>query len=193
MALKTIRLYGKLGAIFGRVHRYDVSSASEAIKALSVTIEGFQQYLMAAKRNGMAFTVLKGKRQLSGFDELKMGVGREEIRIAPIIIGSKRGGLFQTILGAALMAVAIWMPGVSIVASNIMFGIGASLALGGVYQLLSPQPKGLTAREDPDNRPSYAFGGPVNTAATGVAVGLLYGRREIGGAIISAGIMAEDI
>ena len=58
MALKTIRLYGRLGAIFGRVHRYDVQSPAEAVKALSVTLEGFQQYLMSARRNGMVFTVL---------------------------------------------------------------------------------------------------------------------------------------
>ncbi|PZA23441.1 phage tail protein, partial [Enterobacter hormaechei] len=48
-------------------------------------------------------------------------------------------------------------------------------------------------RDDPDNKPSYAFGGSVNTLAMGNPVALLYGVREIGGAIISAGIVAEDI
>jgi len=33
----------------------------------------------------------------------------------------------------------------------------------------------------------------VNTLAMGNPVALLYGEREIGGAIISAGIVAEDI
>ncbi|MCE1424815.1 tail assembly protein, partial [Enterobacter hormaechei] len=46
--------------------------------------------------------------------------------------------------------------------------------------------------QEPDNKPSYAFGGPVNTTASGNPVPLLYGQREIGGAIISAGIYAED-
>jgi predicted phage tail protein len=55
------------------------------------------------------------------------------------------------------------------------------------------QPKGLQGRDDPDNKPSYAFGGSVNTLAMGNPVALLYGEREIGGAIISAGIVAEDI
>ncbi|CCJ88166.1 Phage tail assembly protein I [Cronobacter turicensis 564] len=63
---------------------------------------------------------------------------------------------------------------------------------GGVVQMLSPQPGGLASRQDPANAPSYAFGGPVNTTAMGNPVGLLYGEREIGGAIVSAGIYTND-
>lgn len=70
---------------------------------------------------------------------------------------------------------------------------GSSMMAGGIYQMLSPQPKGLQGRDDPDNKPSYAFGGSVNTLAMGNPVAILYGEREIGGAIISAGIVAEDI
>lgn len=70
--------------------------------------------------------------------------------------------------------------------------MGASLALGGVVQMLSPQMGGLRMRQGPENKPSYAFGGPVNTTAQGNPVGVLYGMREIGGAIISAGIYTED-
>jgi predicted phage tail protein len=40
--------------------------------------------------------------------------------------------------------------------------------------------------------PSYAFGGPVNTVAMGNPVGVAYGLRERGGAIISAGIYTDD-
>lgn len=47
-------------------------------------------------------------------------------------------------------------------------------------------------RESPDNKPSYAFGGPVNSIAQGNPVPLGYGKRRIGGALISAGIHAED-
>lgn len=47
-------------------------------------------------------------------------------------------------------------------------------------------------RQSPDNKPSYAFGGPVNSTAQGNPVGVLYGKRRIGGAVISAGIYADD-
>ncbi|EPX8519173.1 tail assembly protein, partial [Shigella sonnei] len=49
------------------------------------------------------------------------------------------GGVFQAVLGAAVMAVAIWMPGVGIMASNLLFSLGASMTLGGVAQMLAPK------------------------------------------------------
>lgn len=73
-----------------------------------------------------------------------------------------------------------------------MFAAGASMTLGGIVQMLSPQPGGLASKQDADNQASYAFGGVTNTAARGNPVPLGYGRRRIGGAIISAGIYVED-
>lgn len=67
------------------------------------------------------------------------------------------------------------------------------MVAGGVVQMLSPQAKGLKGSEAAENAPSYAFGGAVNTTAAGNPVGIGYGKRRIGGAIISAGIYAEDI
>ena len=196
MALKTVRLYGRLGAIFGRVHRYDVQSPAEAVKALSVTLEGFQQYLMSARRNGMVFTVLKGKRQV-GQEDLTMESGEDDIRIAPVMIGAKRAGVFQTILGAVMVVAGIVVSGLSAgwaaPVGGAMISAGVGSMAGGLFQMLSPQPKGLMGREDADNKPSYAFGGPVNTTAVGTAVGIPIGRREVGGALVSAGIIAEDM
>jgi predicted phage tail protein len=64
--------------------------------------------------------------------------------------------------------------------------------LGGVAQMLSPQQKGLSSKDSPDNGASYNFNGPVNTQAQGNPVPLLYGRMIVGSAVISAGIYAED-
>ena len=69
---------------------------------------------------------------------------------------------------------------------------GGAMMLGGVVQMLSPQPAGLARKESADNKASYAFGGVTNTASQGYPVPLLYGKRRIGGAIISAGIYVED-
>jgi predicted phage tail protein len=71
-----------------------------------------------------------------------------------------------------------------------MVSAGIGMMAGGIYQMLSPQPKGLQGRDDPDNKPSYAFGGSVNTLAMGNPVAL-YMVSAIGGAIISAGIVAK--
>ncbi|MOA63537.1 Bacteriophage lambda tail assembly protein I [compost metagenome] len=69
---------------------------------------------------------------------------------------------------------------------------GIALAAGGVVQMLSPQVRGLSNSAAPENTPSYAFGSAKNTTASGNPVPICIGRRRWGGAIISAGIYAED-
>jgi len=191
--LTTIRLYGALGARFGRVHKFAVQTSAEAVKALCVNFDGFESYLMNAKKNGMVFAVFRGKRNIGVEDYQSLG-GTNDIRIAPVMEGAKKAGMFQTILGAVLIVAGVALSFTPFAAATpYLVSAGISMTAGGVFQMLSPQPKGLRGREDPDNKPSYAFGGAVNTIAMGNPVPVLYGEREIGGAIISAGIVAEDI
>ena len=196
--LTTIRLYGALGARFGRVHKLAVQTSAEAVKALCINFDGLEDYLMNAKKNGMTFAVFRGKRNI-GVQDFQELAGDSDIRIAPVMEGATKAGMFQTILGAVMIVAGViigattnWT-GVGLTFGAGLIMSGASMMAGGIYQMLSPQPKGLQGRDDPDNKPSYAFGGSVNTLAMGNPVALLYGVREIGGAIISAGIVAEDI
>lgn len=196
--LTTIRLYGALGAKFGRVHKLAVQTSAEAVKALCINFDGLEQYLYDAKKNGMTFAVFRGKRNIGVQDYCELA-GDSDIRIAPVMEGAKKAGMFQTILGAVMVVAGViigvttnWT-GVGLTFGAGLIMSGASMMAGGIYQMLSPQPKGLQGRDDPDNKPSYAFGGSVNSLAMGNPVPVLYGEREIGGAIISAGILAEDI
>lgn len=193
--LRTIRLYGVLGATFGRVHKMAVETPREAIRALCVVIPGFERYLNSSRKRGLTYAVFSGKRNLV-HDELGMDKSEEDIRIAPVIIGSKTGGLLQTILGAVLVVVGVVVTGLSYgwaaPVGGALISAGIGLMAGGVIQMLSPQTPGLSSKQDADNQASYAFGSPTNTAAQGYPVPLLYGRRRIGGAIISAGIYVED-
>lgn len=149
--------------------------------------------MISSKSRGLTFAIFKGKKNI-GVDDLGFPVTGEVIRIVPVIIGSKKDGLLQTILGAVIIAASAigsyFAPGNPISAFGYKFG--AAMMLGGVVQMLSPQPTGLASKQSADNRASYAFGGVTNTAAQGYPVPLLYGRRRIGGAIISAGIYVED-
>lgn len=194
--LTTIRLYGALGARFGRVHKLAVQTSAEAVKALCINLDGLEQYLYNAKKNGMTFAVFRGKRNI-GLDDYKNLSGETDIRIAPVMEGAKKAGVFQTILGAVMvvagLAIGYFSGGTMSAFGYGMAKFGAAMMLGGVAQMLSPQPKGLMGRQDADNKPSYAFGGAVNSLAMGNPVAVLYGEREIGGSVISAGIVAEDI
>jgi len=194
--LRTIRLYGKLGARFGRKFRLAVNSPAEAVHALCVMLPGFQQYLMGAKAKGMEFAVFNGKQNLSR-EQLRDPPGQDDIRIAPVMVGSKRGGILQTILGVVLIVIGVYM---NIAAAGSGMGfvqMGVGMVIGGVTQMLSPQPKGLGAKDTPENAPSYSMNGTVNTQAQGNPVPVAYGGHDkkgmfIGSAVISGGILAED-
>ena len=186
-----IELGGLLGKYFGKTHHRLISTIHEAPRALGATIKGFEQFMISSHRRGLTFAVFRGKKNI-GVDDLGFPVTEEIIRIVPVILGSKKAGVLQTIFGAVLVAISIWMPGIGIAASNLMFAAGAAMAIGGVTQMLSPQAKGLASKQDADNKASYAFGGVTNTTSQAYPVPIGYGKRRIGGAIISAGIYVED-
>lgn len=185
--MTTIRLYGQLRQ-FGRSFRLSVKSPAEAIKALCVQIPGFERFLSNAKSRGLEFAVFRGKTNI-GEAELSYG-GDGDIRIAPIISGSKRGGILQTIVGAILIVVGVIAAATPF--GTPLIGAGIGLVAGGVIQMLSPQSGGLKTSAAPENTPGYAFGSAKNTTASGNPVPLCYGKRRVGGAIISAAIYAED-
>jgi len=191
--MTTIRFYGVLRQ-FGREYRLAVNSTAEAIKALCSQMPELQRFLANAHLQGMEFAVFRGKRNI-GEDELQFG-GNEEIRIAPVMRGRKRGGALQTIIGVVLIvagAAINYLSGGSLAwLGTPMMKAGLAVAIGGVVQMLSPQLSGLKQSAAPENLPSYAFGSARNTTASGNPVPICYGKRRWGGAIISASIYAED-
>lgn len=197
--VRTIRLYGTLGAKFGRVHRFVCDDTAGAIRALCAMIPGFHQFLAESKEKGLGFSCFIGKENI-GEEGLTYPVGNEDIRIAPIILGSGRGGFFQVILGVALIGlsfvpglnVAVWA-GASTTWAGLSFSLGVAMLLGGVSQLLTRQPKGLAGVENPDNGASYNFNGPVNVTAQGNPVPVLYGEMIVGSVTISGDMYSEDI
>ena len=181
-----VKLYGVLGARFGRVHHLAVASCAEAIHALGVKIPGFKRFMRLSEERGLTYAVFRGKQNLSE-DEVAMRQDTTEpIRIAPIVVGSKGGGLFATIAGLALIAIGAFT------GQYYLAIAGAGLMLGGIAMSMSPSPVGVLDKEGDGNKPSYAFGGAVTTTAQGRCKPLLYGERDIGGALISAGVFSED-
>lgn len=195
--LVKVKLYGHLRK-WGKEFELSVKSPAEAIHALGVMLPGFKHFLETAEHKGIGFAVFNGRQNITA-DELALGA-KPEIRIAPVYGGRKNGGGFQIILGAILVVAATLLaPGAGTAAAFAAGGaygavamVGVSLIIGGVMQLLTPTVGGLKTKGDGENTAAYAFGGPVNTTAQGTPVGILYGEREIGGAVISAGVFAED-
>lgn len=201
--LRTIKLSGFLGKKFGRAHRLAVDSPAEAIRALSVIKAGFREFLENSHKNGVAYRFLVGNEALER-SELKESLHmthsmKTTFELVPVINGAK-SSLGQILFGAALMAFAWWaLPAMGFAAvgaagamSTSVFGIGMSLALGGVAQLLAPKVKAEN-KEAVENEPSYIFNGAVNTIAQGNPVPILYGRMRVGSQVVSAGITSNDI
>lgn len=183
-----IKLSGPLIREFGRDHvrHLDTGTVQEAFSALRNTLPGFQAAITRLERLGMRFAIFRNRTNV-GLDRLANG-GTKEVRIVPVVAGSKRAGALQTIIGAVITVASFYVPGMQGWGQKL----GIAIALGGVTQMLSPQAKGLSQSAAPENLPSYAFGSAKNTTASGNPVPYCCGKRRWGGAIISASIYAED-
>ncbi|NYT68270.1 tail assembly protein [Pusillimonas noertemannii] len=191
-----MKLGGALGRTFGKTHKFWVSSPAEAVRALCSQVEGFAAYMCSEERKTF-YKVLVDDAQIDPEEQLHNFHNGREVRIMPFIQGAKSGGLFQVVLGAALIGLA-FVPGIGTIAATgafnalgtAAFGIGMSLSLGGIAQMLSPQPK-LSIQDAPQNEPNTSLG-VVNTSAQGRPVPLCYGEVMAGSAVISAGVFAAD-
>ncbi|MDC4687525.1 tail assembly protein [Acinetobacter baumannii] len=214
--LKTIKLYGILGQKFGREFKLDVANTREAMRALSVQIAGFEHFMLHAHEQGLRFAVfLKGKNSSNkrgkkrpaiydhetkrlitgdniGEEQLDMNTEAEVIHIVPRVMGAGgNNGILQLVLGAILIA-ASFIPGIGQAAQVALIGAGAGMAMGGVASMLMPKVDTTQDQNQDGNRANKGFGGAVTTVAQGNPVPILYGQREIGGFIVSAGQYPED-
>jgi len=115
------------------------------------------------------------------------------ISIVPVVAGA--GALGRILIGALLIAGAFFTGGATIgllglaapvAVSTVLAGVGISLVLGGVAQLLTPTPK--ISQDEGDPRKSFSFSGIQNTSRAGVPVPVVYGETLVGSVVISAGI-----
>lgn len=202
--LKKMTLSGGLAKKFGKVHQFHVADMREMLRAMCASVPGFKKYVSNAHLNGVRFAFYSGNKNI-GLEEFDMSNGATEYRMSQVIEGSKQAGVLQIVIGAIALVAAFFTAGASLAAwgaamtagaigaTTILTGIGISMMLGGVVSMLTPQPSyNIGSASSTDNQPNYAFGAPVNTVAMGYPVPVLYGQREIGGAIISAGIFSSD-
>ena len=184
--LRRIELHGILAEKFGKSFDFDVESTREACEALSYQVDGFRQFMMTAHESGLFFAVFYDDNEQSiSADEVEMKTGAKVIRIVPKITGAGGDamGWIQVIAGVALIGFSGGNPA--------MIAAGAGMLLGGAATLLMPRPT-ITPQDPDGNKPSYAFGGAITTVAEGNPVPLAYGRRQVGGAVISMMIVNED-
>ena len=190
--LRKIRLYGKLAKFIGhRVLEADVATAAEAVRFLLANWPELERHM-----SDQHYRVSVGTYDLVA-EELHDPAGQQETKIVPVMAGA--GAVGRIVAGIALVAFALlFAPGAALAgglitlgsqAVPIIIGVGVSLALGGVAQLLTPTPKVLTGPDTQnDPRKSYSFSGIQNTSRQGTPVPIVYGETIVGSVVISAGI-----
>ena len=184
--LRKIKLYGKLAKFIGhRVLEADVATAAEAVRFLLANWPELEAHM-----SDQHYRVSIGTYDLD-LEELHHPAGAAPISFVPVVSGA--GAVGRIIAGVALLAAAIFIPGFAAwagpTAYALIIGVGSSLLLGGVAQLLTPTPKatqGADKQDDP--RKSYSFSGIQNTSRQGVPVPIVYGETLVGSVVISAGI-----
>lgn len=192
--LKTIKLYGILAKKFGKEFHLAVDNTREAMRALSVQVQGFEHFMLHAHEQGLEFAVFQDKQNISE-TELDMSTSAKVIKVVPKVKGA--GGVVQTILGAVMIAAAFVTGGTSLAAwgalQGALFGAGVGMMVGGVAQMLMPKVEAIQDQNQDGNKANKGFGGAVTTIAQGNPVPVLYGQREVGGFIASAGQYPEDL
>ena len=199
--MRVIRVYGRLARFLGRrTFRAEVASAAEAVRFLLANFPQVERHMA-----DQHYRVKLGARALDA-DDLHEPAGAAEIAIVPVIGGA--GAVGRIVAGVALVAASIFIPGSALIfgtaVKGLVFGIGASLALGGVAQLLTPVPQMAgpgavsmgpmaKAADDNDPRKNYSFSGIQNTSRQGVPVPVVYGEVIVGSVVISAGIDVDQV
>jgi predicted phage tail protein len=177
--LRKIKLYGKLAKFIGhRVLEADVASAAEAVRFLLANWPELEAHM-----NDQHYRVSIGTYDLTA-EELYDPAGAAPISFVPVVAGA--GAVGRIIAGIALVAIGLFVPGIGALGVQILVGVGASLVLGGIAQLLTPTPS--TSTDEGDPRKSFSFSGIQNTNRAGVPVPVIYGETLTGSVVISAGI-----
>ena len=221
--MQRVLLLDELGEKFGAVHEYyNLRTPVDAIKLLCINHPEFQKELIESGEKGIGYKVVQAGAEFE-LEDMLLPFGSNDLIITPVIAGSGRG-FGKVLLGAALIGIAIASGGAGWGAGGAVFGfgsttgtfslaamagnVGIALALGGVSQMLSPQPEapldfiGSSSQSGDrgpwssvrgmDDAQSYAYRGPVNTVGAGAIIPLVFGQCIVGGHTITASVEVTD-
>ena len=221
---------GDLGERYGFEHTYfNLRTPGEAIKLLCVNYPKLQEELVHAHEHGIGYQLVQADFALD-YPDLQLPMGSNDLVLTPVVAGSG-GSTGKILAGVAIIALsfgigAIASAGVALgglagigTVGTAFVGVGASLVLGGITQMLSPQPRlpvngsqfqGVgggggsrfagTTRTDgfqsdirgSDGAQSYAYTGAANSVGVGATIPVVYGKALVGSHLLSANIEVTD-
>ena len=199
--LRKIKLYGELAKFIGhKEFEVKADTLASAVSFLVNNFEGIDKFM-----SPKYYQVKVGNYAIDE-SEVNHPIGKEDIHFVPVITGAGRG-VGKIFLGAALIGLSFLSFGTSAgmgvafskglakvgFIQKGLFGLGASLVLGGVSDMLFPLPKIEDFESEEDPRLSFSFGGTQQTGRAGTPVPLVYGEIFTGSVVISGGIDTEQV
>jgi len=201
-SLKTVFLYGSIR------ERVGVDSVQLAGNSVFELIEGLSS--MFKKALEPTIERLRIVAKVRGFETREsimrpLNSDETEIHLYPTLLGGGgNGGLMKMIVGAVLIAVvavaivatggALLAPGTWLLSGfgTALLTTGVGLFVGGLLDLLMPQPKmDLNASNDIES--SKYLGANGNTVKIGTPIALLMGRHKYYGHIISFNVDSKNV
>ena len=218
--MKVVKVYGALRKRLGQCRfQFEADTPAQAIKALCVNFPGLDKWLLDSEQDGVAYRVTIGKEKITEDDLSPLVMPwseRQVFSITPVIAGAGAAGRILAGIGLIALSFVSFGAGSALAGvgaagglfggaaaagatvpflSTALFGIGASLALGGVAQLISPQQTYSSAERGKEAArfESFTFSGVTNTVQQGMPVPIVYGRAYIGSAVISSGLDVDQL
>ncbi|EBJ8356016.1 tail assembly protein [Salmonella enterica] len=189
-------LYGDLQR-FGRRFSLSIKTAAEGVYALAMQIPGFRQ-----RMNEGWYQVRIAGEDVSA-DNLTARLHEPlppgaVIHIVPRMEGAKSG--WTGILAGAALIAASFIPGLNVAVwagaaatwSSLAFSLGVSMMLGGVAQLLAPQPKAPSMHNADNGKQNTYFSSLENMVAQGNPLPVAYGEVMTGSRRISQELSTRD-
>tara|TARA_R100000353_G_scaffold84940_1_gene63352 strand:- start:3147 stop:3749 length:603 start_codon:yes stop_codon:yes gene_type:complete len=197
--LTKLKLYGDLANFIGhKQFEVKVHSVAQAVSFLINNFPDAEAYMAYRE-----YKVLVNKYEIDE-TEVTHPIGQQDISFVPVISGA--GGVGKVIGGAALIGLTVATGGFggaaigtfglgagSIGLGKIAVGIGASMVLGGVSEMLFPVPKPKDISNPSDPRISFGFNGIQQSSRAGTTHPIVYGEIFTGSVVISAGVDTEQV
>jgi len=202
--LRKVKLYGELAEFIGHKELDAViTSTADAIRFLVSNFPKLEKHM-----SERYYKILVEDYEI-GEDDIHNPIGQSDISIVPIISGAG-GNTGRFLLGAVLIGSSFLFPGAGLFGTTSLFGaaagagigttvgtilsgIGASLVLGSVSDMLFPQQQPQDFNNEQDPRISFSFSGVQNTSRAGTSHPIVYGEIITGSVVISAGIDTNQV
>ena len=178
-----LTIYGRLRKFVGQsTFKIKAKSAKEAFSFLINNFQGLREHI-----KDQEYCIMAGDLRITE-DLLDMQT-ESDIKIVPVV----HGELFFLAAGALFTA---WGAGATILGITIgaalqstFLAIGINMLIGGVTDMLTPDPKpfGADRQEDPQD-PNYNFTGLLNNSKQGVPINIIYGETLVGSTVVSSSV-----